>query len=89
MLLTLHIYHIEEVGTTAPVVTANGWYDNTATPERVLDGIKADNLRFTTKTSNAFLVIALGQSQIVKTVRVYTDEVCIKQNAFPEASILY
>ena len=41
----------------------------------VLDGIKGDKKRFNEAKQNSFVVITLGQSQIVKSIRAYTDEV--------------
>ena len=68
-------------GTTSPTATASSASPFSTSPstftqgEGVFDGIKADNKRFKTSGSNGFIVITLGQSQVIKKVRVYTDEV--------------
>ena len=67
-------------GTTNPTATASSasTFDDTSpllAGEGVFDGIKADNMRFKTTGRNGFIVITLGQSQVIKKVRVYTDEV--------------
>ena len=64
-------------GTTSPTAAANEFYEySPSNGTGVFDGIKGDNLRFQT-TANGFVVITLGQSQLIKKVRVYTDEVII------------
>ena len=62
-------------GTTGPTATSSTW--SSVTPMEgpgLFDGIKADNKRVQTY-GQGFVVITLGQSQVVKRVRVYTDEV--------------
>ena len=62
-------------GTTSPTAAAKEFYQYSPINETgVFDGIKGDDLRFQT-TANGFVVITLGQSQLIKNVRVYTDEV--------------
>ena len=60
-------------GSASPTVTA-GFFQSSYPEGAVLDGIKADNTRFQTNGRNSFIVITLDQSQVVKTVRAYTDE---------------
>ena len=62
-------------GTTGPTAISNAW--DTYTPLEgpgLYDGIKADNKRVET-LGKGFIVITLGQSQVIKRVRVFTDEV--------------
>ena len=62
-------------GTTGPTAIANAWDTNTPLEgSGLFDGIKADNKRVET-LGKGFIVITLGQSQIIKRVRVFTDEV--------------
>ena len=64
-------------GTASPTAASNEFYEySPINGAGVFDGIKGDNLRFQT-TANGFVVITLGQSQLIKKVRVYTDEVTI------------
>ena len=67
-------------GSTSPsAVASSASKFKTTSPltqgEGVFDGIKADNMRFMTNSTNGFIAITLGQSQVIKKVRVYTDEV--------------
>ena len=70
-----HGFYISVEGSTNPTADSNQFYSYSPTNgEGVLDAIKGDNLRFETN-SYGFIVITLGQSQLIKKVRVYNDEV--------------
>ena len=60
-------------GSTGPTAAASTFTSDEEV--FVLDGIKADNKRFKEAKQNSFVVITLGQSQIIKSIRAYTDEV--------------
>ena len=65
-------------GTTSPSASANEFYQYSPINDAgVFDGIKGNNIRFQT-TANGFIVITLGQSQLIKKVRVFADEVKIR-----------
>ena len=72
-------------GTTSPTASANEFYEYSPIDGTgVFDGIKGNNIRFQT-TANGFVVITLGQSQLIKKVRVFTDEVKIHFTQWIEA----
>lgn len=72
--LFCNYYHLVE-GSSSPSADSDEFYQYSPTNgEGVLDGIKGDNLRFQT-TASGFVVITLGQSQLIRRVRVYNDEV--------------
>jgi hypothetical protein len=67
--------HFAVEGTTSPTATASAFAELTPLEGPGLyDGIKADDKRVVTN-GQGFFVITLGQSQVIKKVRVYTDEV--------------
>ena len=71
-------------GATTPTIAANSWHQSTpaSVAQRAVDGIKSDDMWVTTITHQAgsyptqgFIVLTLGQSQVIKKVRVYTNHV--------------
>lgn len=69
------IVNISVEGSTSPTADSDQFYEySPTTGDGVLDAIKGDNLRFQT-TAYGYVVITLGQSQLIKKVRVYNDEV--------------
>ena len=78
--LFFNFYYLVE-GSTSPAADSDEFYQYSPTNgEGVLDGIKGDNLRFQT-TASGFVVITLGQSQLIRKVRVYNDEVKTSYNS--------